>query len=82
MHIFHQVQMGQVTVSLSEQPDNVQFLKEHVSTLLMNAFPNLTQAQVVSFVMGLFDVSKDLTAFKQHLRDFLIINREFDDICI
>jgi exportin-1 len=77
MHIFHQVQMGQVTVPLSEQPDNVQFLKEHVSTLLMSAFPNLTQAQVVSFVMGLFDVSKDLTAFKQHLRDFLIAIKEF-----
>ena len=41
-------------------------------------YPNLTKSQVVNFVMGLFDVSKDLTAFKQHLRDFLIAVKEFE----
>ena len=80
MHIFHQVQAGQVNVPLSGESytDNSTFLKEHVSGLLMNAFPNLTKTQVTSFVVGLFDVSKDLTAFKQHLRDFLITVKEFE----
>jgi exportin-1 len=79
MHIFHQVQTGQVTVPLSEGvSDNAQFLKEHVASLLMGAFPNLTQSQVVTFVMGLFDTTKDLAAFKQHLRDFLIAVKEFE----
>ena len=78
MHIFHQVQSGQVLAPLSDGvTDNVQFLKEHVAGLLISAFPNLTQAQVIAFVVGLFDVTKDLTAFKQHLRDFLIAVKEF-----
>ena len=33
---------------------------------------------MASFVLGLFDVSKDLAAFKQHLRDFLITVKEFE----
>jgi exportin-1 len=80
LHIFHQVQTGQVTVMLDPTgavADNTQFLKEHVAGLLLTAFPNLTRTQVISFVLGLFDVAKDLTAFKQHLRDFLIAIKEF-----
>lgn len=34
--------------------------------------------QVASFVYGLFDVSLDVNAFKQHLRDFLITIKEFE----
>jgi exportin-1 len=83
MHLFHVVQTGQVgvplfdTATVPEGTDNASFLKEHVAGLLMTAFPNLTKAQVVSFVMGLFDINLDLNAFKQHLRDFLITVKEF-----
>ena len=42
----------------------------------MNAFPNLTKAQVETFVIGLFDISGP-EPFKQHLRDFLVNIKEF-----
>jgi exportin-1 len=92
MHIFHQVQAGHENVPLyvidttsnstifsttcTTYVDNSSFLKDHVSGLLLNSFPNLTKAQVTLFVMGLFDVSNDVTAFQQHIRDFLIITDE------
>ena len=79
MHLFHLVQNGKVVVPLFDPAtvlpnitDNAHFLKEHVARLLLEAFPNLSTAQIVSFVSGLFDVSKDINAFKQHLRDFLV----------
>jgi exportin-1 len=82
-HIFHQVQSGLVTVPLydpSTQPytENTSFLREHVGNLLVGAFPNITQNHVARFVEGLFDVSKDLNGFKEHLRDFLISVKEFE----
>jgi exportin-1 len=87
MHIFHLVEAGGVTAPLFDPSalppgaqipaNNSQFLKEHVANLLMGAFPNLTHAQVIAFVMGLFDVTKDINMFKQHLRDFLITVKEF-----
>jgi exportin-1 len=85
MHLFHLVQTGQVGVPLFDSVlpnappgmDNAHYLKEHVAGLLMDAFPNLTKAQVVAFVLGLFDTSLDLNDFKQHLRDFLIAVKEF-----
>lgn len=83
MHIFHLVEAGQVSVPLIPVPpgsaaplDNAHFLKEHVATLLNNAFPHVTKSNVVIFVMGLFDVSKDINTFKVHLRDFLISVKE------
>lgn len=84
-HLFHLVQMGHVslplfenvTINASPGADNAHYLKEHVASLLMDAFPNLTKAQVVAFVLGLFDISLDLNDFKQHLRDFLITVKEF-----
>jgi exportin-1 len=68
MHLFHLVQKGQVAVPLfnaaGPAADNANYLKEHVGGLLLDAFPNLTKSQVVTFVLGLFDVSKDINAFK------------------
>lgn len=78
MHLFHLVQNGEVTVPLYDMAtmptmtDNAHFLKEHVARLLLDAFPNLSTAQIIVFVTGLFDVSKDIAAFKTHLRDFLV----------
>lgn len=79
-HFFHITQSGQITAplhSLGNGMDNAQFLREHVSSLLLKAFPNLTKSQIAAFINGLFDISLDLNAFKQHLRDFLITIKEF-----
>jgi exportin-1 len=77
-HLFHITQLGQVTAPLGAPGvDNATFLKDHVATLLQTAFPNLSKNQIIAFVSGCFDVSKDLTAFKEHLRDFLIAVKEF-----
>ncbi len=57
---------------------NQQFLQEHLAGMLTRAFPNVTQAQIVAFVIGLFELrTKDLQIFKQHLRDFLVTVKEF-----
>lgn len=56
---------------------NSLFMREHVRSLLASSFENLTPAQVDSFVVGLFDMSRDLTAYKTLIRDFLIELLEF-----
>lgn len=81
MHLCHTTQLGQITSplhSMGPNIDNAQFLKEHLGGLLVKAFPNVTKAQVAAFVYGLFDVTLDQNAFKQHLRDFLITIKEFE----
>jgi exportin-1 len=71
--MFQGVLTGQVKVPLFEVgSDNLMAMKNHVASLLLNAFPNLTQQQVVSFVIGIFDGGMDLAKFKDHMRDFLI----------
>ena len=66
-HIFHLVEGGHVTAPLFDpaaQPagqTNPAFLREHVANLLIASFPNLTKAQVLSFVVGLFDLGTDLS---------------------
>ncbi len=80
MQLFHSVQNGRIQIplhSLGGQIDNVSFLKDHLSGLLLQTFPNLTKTQVINFVRGLFDLNMDINAFKQHLRDFLIAVKEF-----
>ncbi len=82
-HMFHVVQMGKVTVPLfdpSSQPPgqtNPSFVREHISSLLISSFPNLSRTQVQKFVEGMFDINMDLATFKTHLRDFLIELKEF-----
>ena len=58
---------------------NQYLLKEHVQTLIGKVFPHLAKSIVASFVEGLFNVALDLNAFKQHLRDFLVTLKEFQD---
>ena len=60
--LFHIVETGQVTAPLYDTAarpgiDNSAFLKDHVSALIISAFPNLTKTQVIAFVVGLFDVN-------------------------
>jgi exportin-1 len=87
-HIFTLIQNGDVRVPLFDSPSytsditnictlNQDLLKEHVASLVLTAFPNLTKNQVIQFVLGLFDITMDLNAFKQHLRDFLVTVKEF-----
>eukprot|EP00970_Alexandrium_tamarense_P000601 scaffold69_cov198-Alexandrium_tamarense.AAC.41 len=82
-HMFHLVQMNQVTVPLFDPANappgqtNPAFLREHISNLLIQSFPNLTRSQVSKFVDGMFDLNMDLPTFKTHLRDFLIQLKEF-----
>jgi exportin-1 len=82
-HMFHLVQMNQVTVPLFNTANappgqtNPAFLREHISNLLIQSFPNLTRSQVSKFVDGMFDLNMDLPTFKAHLRDFLIQLKEF-----
>ena len=82
-HMFHLVQMNQVTVPLFDPATappgqtNPTFLREHMSNLLITSFPNVTKTQVSKFVDGMFDLKMDLATFKTHLRDFLIQLKEF-----
>jgi len=83
MHLFHTVQLNHVVSPLFDPAtnagifDNAQYLRERVVALLGDAFPNLNFNQVSKFVVGLFDTTKDLNNFKEHVRDFLITVKEF-----
>lgn len=67
--------------------DNATFVKEYISMLLSNAFPNLLKSQIIAFIVGLFEVpyhpgtvnNAEIQNFKQHLRDFLITIKEFQN---
>lgn len=71
--MFSTVEAGKVKVPLWDPAvvqdpsmNNQRFLREHVVRMLQ--FPNMTPTQIHTFVAGLFDPTKDLPAFKQHLR--------------
>lgn len=53
------------------------FLREYVTNMISNAFPNVGVSVVQEFVAGLCDTNKDINAFKVHLRDFLIRLKEY-----
>lgn len=58
------------------QMTNTTFVKQSVGSLLKNAYPHLQEAQIQITVEGLFSFNKDITAFKEHLRDFLVQIKE------
>jgi len=82
-HMFHLVARNAVTVQLFDpatQPagqTNMAYLADHIGSLLITSFPNLTLGQVNKFVHGLFDLNLPLEVFKTHLRNFLIELQEF-----
>lgn len=76
-HLCHLAPRNQLQVPLQAGLDNSAFLRDHISTILLQAFPNLGRNNVAAFVHGLFNVALDINAFKQHLRDFLIAVKEF-----
>lgn len=78
--MFHVVESGQIQAPLwksGSYPSNQTFLREYVATILRNAFPQLSNAQIQQFVINLFSLNRDLAAFKTSLRDFLIQLNEF-----
>ncbi|XP_057472129.1 protein EXPORTIN 1A-like isoform X2 [Actinidia eriantha] len=58
-------------------PNNAMFVREYSIKLLGTSFPNMTPTEVTQFVNGLFELRNDLSAFKNHIRDFLVQSKEF-----
>jgi exportin-1 len=83
MHILQTVALGQVTVPLFDSSsvppgtDNAIFLKDFLSNILSNAFPNVTRRDIHAFVANLFNTSIGIEGYKQYVRDFLITCKEF-----
>lgn len=75
-YMFAMVEDNRITVNLGPIQENVLFVQEYVASLLKSAFSHLNDNQIKVFVTGLFNLNHDATAFKEHLRDFLIQIRE------
>ncbi|KAE8232674.1 hypothetical protein CF326_g2295 [Tilletia indica] len=81
--IYDLIESGQVQAPLWD-PATVQdpamtnriFIRQYTANLLKNAFPHVKPQYIDHFVESLCTQSKDLTAYKLGLRDFLITSRE------
>lgn len=80
-YMFKLVESDRIEVLLSAPgapPDgevtekNVAYVRDFVASLLKTAFPHLADPQIALTVQGMFNLNHDLTAFKDHLRDFLV----------
>jgi exportin-1 len=71
-YMFLLIERGKIHVPLGPAPDNTLYIQEFVARLLRAAFPHLTDNQIKITVQGLFHLNQDITAFKEHLRDFLV----------
>jgi len=60
-----------------DPPSNRNFVVWHLTSVLTNAFPNMTINQVQSIVGKLFESLGHEKLFKSHLRDFLVETKEF-----
>lgn len=83
-HLFCLVESGGLTEPLwdvatvpYQYPNNTMFVREYTIKLLSTSFPNMTSAEVTQFVNGLFESRNELSAFKNHIRDFLVQSKEF-----
>lgn len=83
-HLFCLVESGALTEPLWDvtsvpypYPNNAMFVREYTIKLLGTSFPNMTASEVTQFVSGLFESRNDLSAFKNHIRDFLVQSKEF-----
>jgi exportin-1 len=57
---------------------NRTLIYEKISSLLAEAFPNLSKSHINEFLAACFDVKKDLESYKQSVRDFLVCCKEFE----
>lgn len=71
-YMFSAVENNSITVALGPMPDNTLYVQEYVASLLKSAFSHLTDNQIKVVVTGLFHLNQDVSAFKEHLRDFLV----------
>ncbi|KAK2194302.1 hypothetical protein NP493_116g05018 [Ridgeia piscesae] len=79
-YMFSLVEMNKITVPLSATitvDQNMPYVQEFLANLLSTAFPHLNSTQIKLFIEGLFSFDQDISAFKEHLRDFLVQIREF-----
>ncbi|KAJ6360390.1 hypothetical protein OIU85_004473 [Salix viminalis] len=83
-HLFCLVESGALTEPLWDAatisysyPNNAMFVREYTIKLLSTSFPNMTASEVSQFVNGLYESRNDLSAFKNHIRDFLVQSKEF-----
>jgi exportin-1 len=92
MHLIGAVCSGRITEPIWDQavqeevslascsgtvaPTNALYLRNHLTTLLKAAFPNLSSTQVTEVVRNLL-AGSDEKMFKGHLRDFLVQTKEF-----
>ncbi len=82
-HMFLLVEQNMVQIPLFDPSTapagttNQLYVRQYVGNLLVRAFPNLGEAAARQFIQSIFDPSKDLQAFKQALRDFLVQIKEF-----
>ncbi|XP_062503656.1 exportin-1-like isoform X2 [Corticium candelabrum] len=56
---------------------NQLFVHQYLQQLLKQAFPHLQSVQVQMVVNGLFTLNNDIPQLKEHLRDFLVMIREY-----
>lgn len=86
MHLFVAARRGQVRLvqpGADERPSAATLapsedaIREHLQSLLENAFPNMGPVAVRQVVDGMFTFLDDERLFKQHLRDFLVRTKEF-----
>lgn len=81
--MYSNISSGRVQVPIGQRNpqtqnlNNQMFIHQYTSNLICNAFPNTSKPGVEKFMQGLFDLDKDLTTFKVHVRDFLITIQEF-----
>lgn len=76
-YMFEIVDTNKITAPLNSVvqvngQNNIQYVKDFVSSLLKSAFSHLTDAQIQITVEGFFNLTYDVQAFKEHLRDFLV----------
>jgi exportin-1 len=71
-YLFTIVEMGKVSVPLGNSENNVLVVQNYVAELLKHAFGHLNENQIKVMVTGMFTLNQDVSAFKEHLRDFLV----------
>lgn len=76
--IFSLIETNKIKVYLNpskqtqDSMTNVLYVQKYVTDLLKSVYPHLTDAQIDITVKGFFKLDQDITAFKNHLRDFLV----------
>lgn len=57
---------------------NVDYIYQHIGNIFMQHFTNFTQDQIRVTIKGFFSFNTDVTAMRNHLRDFLVQIKEFN----